>query len=174
MRIIFEFGNTESEVFFSMADEWMKKLAHTWGEKDHEAAEEIERREQKERILKEQAQPFFATFAECFKQMADEMGGLMEERGLHSQQKCGVESNGCTVHLKRDRLPFISASCTFQPSNHTTLFSYTACNPEMPRNAGVQGKNVQSRFEVSHHDKTYLILDGKEFHEPQRGRQVFL
>jgi hypothetical protein len=175
VRLVLELeSDVGAERMFVMAEQWMQKLAQDLADKDREAAEDIKRREHREKLLSEQAQPFFRTFAECFKHLVEEMSTLLSAHHLHSEQNCNLDGSGRTFTFNRTRLPFISASVAYHPQGHMVNVSYTICNPEMPQNTSVAGRSIQARFEVSHHGKAGLVLDGKDFYEPKEAAEFLV
>jgi hypothetical protein len=152
-----------------MAEEWLKKLAEQIKAKDHEAAEEVARAVHQLEIIEHHGPVFWRSFTGFLKKYVNDMIEDLEADVTLREGKlsCDVDLGNSKIDIRKAAFPYVQFSATPQYNQRIATIVYATVNPMATQNQSIGTTNMPCHFEVTNHDKVFLHLDGKEFHEPQ-------
>jgi len=158
-----------------MAEEWIEKLAHAIKGKDHEAAEQDAAATRRAELINHEGPIFWRSFADFLKKYTEEMRGALDGDVTAAVISFTFQPQSQRIDIHKSAYPYImfNASPGYGP-NQSVSMQYLKTNPKQPQNIVQKMQAIPCRFEVSHHHKVFLHLDGKEFPEPQHAAKYLI
>jgi hypothetical protein len=74
--------------------------------------------------------------------------------------------------LDKKAFPYLQLSAVPDYAGRTANISYVKVNPKLDPNHTVRGTPIPCHFAVSREDKVYLLLNGKDCHEPREAAKL--
>jgi hypothetical protein len=164
----------------SMAEEWLKRLVHEIKEKDHTPAEEAARSAHEQQIINRDGPTFWRSLGDFLCKYVQDMKAdfgediTLREGTLTCTANMQNVPNPNQISINKTAFPYVTFTATPEYPGRSARISYAIRNPAQTPGQGISQTSMPCRFEVSQHDKVYLHLDGKPFHEAHEAAKYIM
>jgi hypothetical protein len=151
-----------------MAEDWLKHLVHEIKEKDHAPAEEAGRSAHEYQIIQRDGPALWLSFADSLGDYVEDMkADFNDDITLREGQLTFTCTQGSQISIGKAAFPYVTFTANPNYPQRSAQISYASQNPRQDPGQSVGHTQIPCRFELNQHNKVYLQLDGKPFHEPQ-------
>jgi hypothetical protein len=153
---------------FSIADEWLRKLANDIKEKDHAEAEKQARENEERALIVQHGPVLWHSFADVLQRFVTEITAAFHDDVTLREGPLSFAfrpPQGDQIVITKAAFPFASFTAVPQYSQGLASITYSVINPQKSANLNLSPTTMLCRFEVSENQRVFLQLDGEAFHQ---------
>jgi len=156
-----------------MAEDWLEHLIDGIKQGYHEAAERTAQLEHEQEIVLQKGPGVWCSFVGYIEKYArDAICAFGQDITLREGPlSVKVDSSG-QVQLEKKAFPYLEFSAIPDFGGRTADITYSKVKPKLEPHHTVRGTPIPCHFEVSREDEVYLLLNGRDCHEPHEAAKL--